>query len=67
MDYFVSLDSGCEGQRVLGKNGYAYASPVAGLGLIEVYRCSTGQDHFVSKDPKCEGQKTEEVLGYVLP
>jgi len=66
-DYFVSLDRGCEGQRVLGKNGYAYSSPVAGLGLVELYRCSTGQDHFVSKDPKCEGQKTEEVLGYVLP
>jgi hypothetical protein len=66
-DYFVSLDIGCEGQRILGGNGYAYAQPVSGLNLVSLYRCSTGWDHFVSKDPKCEGQKTDMLLGYVLP
>jgi hypothetical protein len=66
-DYFVSLDSACEGSRILGVNGYAYARSVAGLNLIGLYRCSTGHDHFVSADPKCEGQSVQELLGYVLP
>jgi len=64
-DYFVSLDTNCEGQRTLGKEGYGYAQPVTGLNLVALYRCSTGHDHFVSKDPKCEGQMTDELLGYV--
>jgi len=66
-NYFVSLDIGCEGQRILGKEGYGYAKPVSGLNLVTLYRCSTAQDHFISKDPKCEGQTTEELLGYVVP
>lgn len=66
-DYFVSLDHNCEGQRILGKNGYAYSKPLAGLNLVPLYRCSTGTDHFVSKDAKCEGSTTDELLGYVLP
>jgi hypothetical protein len=68
MDYFVSLDSGCEGYRILGVDGYAYSGPVPGLNLVALYRCKTGGgDHFVSTDPKCEGQLTQELLGYVLP
>jgi hypothetical protein len=67
MDYFVSLDSACEGGRMLGRNGYAYSRPVAGLDLVALYRCSSGHDHFVSTDPKCEGQVNQELLGYVLP
>ena len=67
MDYFVSLDSACEGARMLGRNGYGYSRPVAGLDLVALYRCSSGHDHFVSKDPNCEGQLTQELLGYVLP
>jgi hypothetical protein len=67
MDYFVSLDSGCEGARMLGTNGYAYSQQVTGLNLVAVYRCSTGHDHFVSTDPKCEGQHRQGLLGYVLP
>jgi hypothetical protein len=66
-DYFVSLDSACEGQRILGKNGYGYAQPNASLKLVAVYRCSTKQDHFVSLDAACEGKTTDELLGYVLP
>jgi hypothetical protein len=67
MDYFVSLNSACEGARILGMNGYAYSAPMAGLNLVALYRCSTGHDHFVSTDPKCEGQSTQQLLGYVLP
>jgi len=66
-DYFVSLDPACEGQRILGKNGYGYGQPVASLKMVALYRCKTKRDHFVSPDPKCEGQTTEELLGYVLP
>jgi hypothetical protein len=66
-DYFVSTDSGCERRRILGKNGYGYAHPIAGLNLIALYRCKTGHDHFVSQDSKCEGQTVDGLLGYVAP
>jgi hypothetical protein len=66
-DYFVSTDSACEGQRILGRNGYGYAQPDKSLNLVAVYRCSTKQDHFVSLDSKCEGETKDELLGYVLP
>jgi hypothetical protein len=66
-NYFVSLDVNCEGQRVLGKDGYGYSQPVPGLNLVALYRCSTANDHFVSQDPKCEGSTTDELLGYVTP
>jgi len=66
-DYFVSLDHNCEGARILGKNGYGYAQPVAGRNLVPLYRCSTATDHFVSRDAKCEGQTTDELLGYAMP
>jgi hypothetical protein len=66
-DYFVSLDIDCEGQRILGKNGYGYSQPVPGINLVALYRCFTGYDHFVSKDPKCEGYTTDKLLGYVVP
>jgi hypothetical protein len=67
MDYFVSLDSGCEGARILGVNGYAYSGRVAGLNLLALYRCSTGHDHFASTNSNCEGQTAQELLGYILP
>ena len=66
-DYFVSLDSACEGQRIIGRDGYGYSNPVPGVTLTALYRCRTNQDHFVSPDPNCEGQITEERLGYVVP
>ena len=46
MDYFVSLDSACEGARILGMNGYGYSGPVAGLDLVALYRCSTSHGSF---------------------
>jgi hypothetical protein len=66
-DYFVSLDSACEGTRILGMNGYGYSGPVAGLNLVALFRCKTSTDHFVSTDPKCEGSWTQGLLGYALP
>jgi hypothetical protein len=68
LDYFVSLDVNCEGQRSLGKEGYGYSqAAVSGLNLIALYRCISSNGHFVSTDPKCEGQKTDELLGYAAP
>lgn len=67
IDYFVSLDMNCEGQRILGKQGYAYSEPSPGRNLLALYRCSTGHDHFVSRDSNCEGKKTDMLLGYVAP
>ncbi len=64
-DYFVSLDRACEGQHVMGTNGYAFAKPQSGR--IPLYRCHTSVDHFVSQDPKCEGGVTEKLLGYAEP
>jgi hypothetical protein len=66
-DYFVSPDAACEGERILGKVGYAYLKPTTGLNLVPLYRCKSRQDHFVSQDPKCEGQTTQDLLAYVLP
>jgi hypothetical protein len=66
-DYFVSLDLGCEGQRILGKEGYVYSKQVSGLNLIPTYRCSEGQDHFVSTSASCGGKSMDEFLGYIAP
>ena len=67
LTYFISLDSACEGYRILGTVGYGYSQPVAGLSLVPLYRCQTGQDHFVSTNANCEGQQEDEFLGYALP
>jgi hypothetical protein len=61
-NYFVSTDPACEGQLILGLDGYV--SPTAQPGTVALYRCYTGADHFVSPDPACEGTTTESMLGY---
>ena len=68
-DHFVSFDAGCEGQQVLGAEGYIYSTPPA-ASSVQLFRCilwrGTHWDHFVSTDPACEGQTVEESLGYAL-
>jgi hypothetical protein len=65
-DYFLSLDSGCEGRRVLGTEGYAYDAPPTSEPTQAVYRCQwPGHDHFASSSSDCEGQTTEGNLGYL--
>jgi hypothetical protein len=66
-DFFVSLDPGCEGQRILGTHGFAYSQADPNLNLIALYRCEGAQGHFVSQDAKCEGQKVDGLLGYAMP
>jgi len=65
-DYFMSLDSACEGKFVLGLDGYGYAQTQTGLSLVPLYSCYTGQDHFVSQDLNCEGQGAGTLLGFAL-
>jgi hypothetical protein len=66
-DAFVSLDPSCEGQYVVGLNGYMYGQPPPGIATVAIYRCSGNNDHFVSSDPACEGSHTDQLLGYILP
>jgi hypothetical protein len=65
--YFISLGAICDGARLLGTNGFGYAKPVAGLNLVPLYNCNTGNDDFVSHDPQCGGKASGQLLGYALP
>jgi hypothetical protein len=68
LGYFVSLDPACEGQRILGVNGYGWAQKPAGTAAIALYRCTSSQyGRFLSKDPACEGNGTGKLLAYGLP
>jgi hypothetical protein len=66
-DSFASLDSACEGQYIIGLNGYIYGQPPAGVKVVPIYSCSAEVDDFVSNDPACEGSHTDGLLGYILP
>jgi hypothetical protein len=63
-DYFASLDASCQGQRIVGTNGFLYSHAVANQNLVALYSCAASQRHFVSTDPKCEGSDNEGLLGY---
>jgi hypothetical protein len=66
--YFVSLDRGCEGQFVLGINGYGYAKKPAGIATVALYSCtSTQYGRFLSQDPDCKGNGAGKLFAYALP
>ncbi len=68
-DEFSSLSSNCEGQTVIGTEGYVYSSQSAGPATVPLYRCrvtATPSTHFDSHDPNCEGQTTDGFLGYLV-
>jgi hypothetical protein len=68
LGYFVSLDQECEGQRILGINGYGWARKPSGIQTVALYTCrSTQYGRFVSKDAACEGNGKGQLLGYALP
>lgn len=62
-DYFVSPSQNCEGQRLLGLQGYAFPTRSAD-NQTPLYRCYTGRSHFISPSANCEGQVVEQLLGY---
>jgi hypothetical protein len=63
---FLSLDRSCEGQTLLGLEGWIYGGAPASVASDALYRCRTASDHFAALDPGCEGQVTEGRLGYTL-
>jgi Domain of unknown function (DUF1906) len=66
-DQFVSQAADCEGDKVLGKLGYAYASPPAGVPTQAIYRCERRDgEHTVTYDATCNGATNEGRLGYTL-
>ncbi len=65
--YFVSLDLACNGQRILGVNGYGYAQQPTGIATVPLYSCASTQSGFLSKDPACEGSGTGTFFAYALP
>jgi len=66
-DYFVSPDPACEGERLLGSNGFVYPEPGIGIHTIALYRCARNHTHFVSQDAGCEGATNQGLVGYALP
>ncbi len=68
LGYFVSLDPACEGQRILGVNGYGWAHQPDGAETVALYTCTSAHlGRFLSKDPACEGNGEGKLLGYALP
>ena len=66
-DQFLSKDRGCEGQTLIGLEGWIYDDPPSNVATVAVYRCSVpGSDHFAADDPNCEGLHTDGLLGYAL-
>ena len=67
-DYFISLDMACNGQRILGVNGYGYAQQPSGVAAVALYSCNAANHgQFLSKDPACEGKGSGTLLGFALP
>ena len=78
--YFVSTDSTCGGNLLLGINGYMYPGPQSGVSLVPLYNCSHGASAaYVSNNAACQeagtsanpsssaGASAGAFLGYALP
>jgi hypothetical protein len=66
-DYFVSAQPDCEGQQMVGWEGYGYAPDASASGKVPLYRCIARGRHFVSNDPNCEGlTKDPGVQNYLV-
>ena len=65
-DYFISTDPFCNGQRIIGLEGYGYAHPQANRDLSPLYSCSTGAVHFASTSATCNHAPDPKLLGYIL-
>lgn len=66
-DYFLSTDMLCEGQTTLGRAGYTYTSPPAGISSARLYRCFT-TENFMTISSNCEGtgvSPSTQDFGYV--
>ena len=64
-DYFVTKDSGCEGQFPLGSNGYL-ATSSGGAYTVPLTRCQGGgQGHYTVTNGNCGAGNVEGLLGYI--
>lgn len=66
-DYFISTDPSCDGQRVIGLEGYGYSQPQTSLTVAPLYRCSTGTTNFASTSATCNNAPDPTLLGYIVP
>ena len=63
-DYFVSIDSGCEGSSSDGLLGYIW-NAASSTATVAIYRCHCGKFHMTSVSSSCEGAGTVEgTMGY---
>lgn len=66
--YFVSVDLACNGQRILGVNGYGYVQRPTGVSTVALYSCASARNgRFLSKDSACEGNGAGTLFAYALP
>lgn len=70
-DHFLSTSSDCGGARLIGRVGYAYASPPLGLPTRSIFSCreaGANGDLAVSYDPTCGGAPNvnEGPLGFTI-
>lgn len=65
-DYFISTDPFCQGQHIIGLEGYGYSQPQAARTLSPLYRCSTGAIDFASTNSACNQAPDPALLGYIL-
>lgn len=66
-NYFISIDPLCNGQRIIGLEGYGYARPQPRKILSPLYSCGTGAVHFAGAKPTCKHASDPILLGYILP
>jgi hypothetical protein len=65
-DYFISTDPFCNGQHIIGLQGYGYSQPQSNLTLSPLYRCSTGSIDFASTKAGCNQAPDPTLLGYIV-
>jgi hypothetical protein len=69
-DYFVSLNTGCDGKQVVATLGEIWTAPPAGMPSAPIFQCyfpgKPTTTRFVSYQASCEGLVVERQLGYLL-
>jgi hypothetical protein len=78
--YFLSTDSTCGGNLLLGVNGYVYSAPQSGVSVVALYNCrNAAAVAYVSNNAACQvagasansgagaGASVGALLGYALP
>jgi len=64
--HFLSLQETCEGQRLVGLEGWVDSAPSATDTTTALYRCSADSTSFVWLDSTCDGHSPAVLLGYII-